>query len=93
MLRKNLLALVTLTALVPALGQASDSFLSRALTAPHEEGRWANRRLTVRHHDQDAPRHSVSTPHEDSFLSRALTAPHDEGRWINRRLTLRHHEG
>lgn len=92
MLRTNLLALVALTTLVSASALASDSALSRALTAPHQEGRWVNRRLTVRHHDQDARPGSVRIAHEDSFLSRALTAPHEDGRWINRRLTRRHHE-
>ena len=92
MLRTPLnLALVAATILAAGAAQANDAFAARALTAPHGEGRWINRRLTLRHAGQDAPKGTVAAArHEDGFLARMATEPKERGRWLDRRLTFRH---
>ncbi|GEM_PF-3627838 len=91
MIRNSLtLALATALVLVPVVSQASDNFVSRMFTEPDGHGRWVDRRLTLRHHDQDAPSKLRAARHEDGFLGRAFTEPDARGRWINRRLTFRH---
>lgn len=94
MLLKNLNLALTTTVLLGVAGaaQASDNFVSRMVSAPDGAGRWANRRFTIRHRGQDAPK---TLPvriyrHEDNFLSRMATERDDRGRWLNRRFTLRH---
>ena len=90
MLKTNpTLALAAALVLAPVAARASEDSAARLFTAPHGEGRWLNRRLTVRHHDQDTPWHA-SSRHEDVFVARAFTERDGRGRWLNRRLTIRH---
>ncbi len=90
MLKRNLYLALAALVVAPASASAHDNFVSRAFSAPDGAGRWVNRRLTIRHHDQDAPFAAKAVRKEDTFLSRMFTERDDRGRWLNRRLTIRH---